>query len=383
MIRVARVEINGLTKTFRSASGELITAVDGLTLSIAAGELLVLLGPSGSGKTTTLRLIAGLDEPTSGPINIDGRSMNGVEPRDRDIAMVFQHQALFPHMTVYQNLAFGLELRKVPRAEIETRVAEAVAVLDLGGCLERQPEALSGGQRQRVALGRALVRRPGLFLFDEPLSNLDPRLRLQMRAEIARLHARLGATMIYVTHDQGEAMALADRIAVLNAGALQQLASPLELYRRPANRFVAEFIGSPPMNVLEGQLSRQSGALVFHTRAAAGTAAAGDALSLTLANADDAGLARFVGQPIALGLRPEHFTWSDNGNATGAGALEATVEVVEHLGAETYVHLSRGSQRFIARAPMDAEFGVGRKVVVQVELTRAHFFDPLTGLAVR
>jgi multiple sugar transport system ATP-binding protein len=284
-------------------------------------------------------------------------------------------------MTVYQNLAFGLELRKVPRAEIETRVAEAVAVLDLAGCLERQPEALSGGQRQRVALGRALVRRPGLFLFDEPLSNLDPRLRLQMRAEIARLHTRLGATMIYVTHDQGEAMALADRIAVLNAGALQQLASPLELYRRPANRFVAEFIGSPPMNVLEGQLSRESGALIFHTRTAEGTTAASDALSLKLANADDAGLARFVGQPIALGLRPEHFTWSDNGNATGG--LEATVEVVEHLGAETYVHLSRGSQRFIARAPVDAEFGVGRKVLVQVELTRAHFFDPLTGLALR
>src|SRR5215470_15297525 len=227
---MASVILESLTKEYRGPAGEIVPALRNLTLSVSQGELLVIVGPSGSGKTTALRLLAGLEAPTRGDIRIDGRNMRSVAARDRDIAMVFQNQALYPHMSVRENLAFGLELRKVPRGEIEQRVAEAANTLDLDGCLDRKPEALSGGQRQRVALGRALVRKPGLFLFDEPLSNLDPPLRLQMRGQIARLHARLGATMIYVTHDQGEAMALADRVAVLNRGSLQQIGKPLEIY---------------------------------------------------------------------------------------------------------------------------------------------------------
>jgi multiple sugar transport system ATP-binding protein len=240
---MARVAIEHLTKEFKGPHGEHIRALTDASLTANSGEFLVIVGPSGCGKTTTLRIIAGLEEPTGGTVQIDGEVVNSVAPKDRDIAMVFQNGALYPHMTVFENMVFGLQARKCPRAEADQRVREAAEVLDLGGCLERKPDALSGGQRQRVALGRAMVRRPKVFLFDEPLANLDAPMRLQMRAEISRLHTRLAATMIYVTHDQVEAMALGDRIAVMRDGAIQQVAKPMTLYREPANLFVAGFIG--------------------------------------------------------------------------------------------------------------------------------------------
>jgi multiple sugar transport system ATP-binding protein len=245
---MARVVIENLTKVFHGPAGEIIRAVDGVTLAIEDQEFLVLVGPSGCGKTTTLRLIAGLEEATHGTISIAGQIVTDAVPKDRDVAMVFQNHALFPHLSAYENIAFGLRLRKCPSAEIERRVMEASEMLGLNGCLKRRPEELSGGQRQRVAIGRAIVRRPRLFLFDEPLSNLDAPLRAQMRDEIAALHAQLNATIIYVTHDQVEAMTLGDRVAVMQAGVIQQVGEPVELYRRPANPFVAGFIGAMPMN---------------------------------------------------------------------------------------------------------------------------------------
>ena len=245
---MARVVIENLTKVFKGLGGQVIRAVDNISLAAEDQEFLVLVGPSGCGKTTTLRLIAGLEEATHGTISIGGRIMNGVAPKDRDVAMVFQNYALYPHMSAYENMAFGLKLRRCPKAEIERRVNEAAELLGLNGCLKRQPHELSGGQRQRVAIGRAIVRRPRLFLFDEPLSNLDAPLRAQMRDEIARLHGQLGATIIYVTHDQVEAMTLGDRVVVMQRGVIQQVGEPEELYRRPANPFVAGFIGALPMN---------------------------------------------------------------------------------------------------------------------------------------
>jgi multiple sugar transport system ATP-binding protein len=245
---MARVVIENLTKVFQGPDDEGIRAVDNLSFAVEDREFLALVGPSGCGKTTTLRLIAGLEAATQGTISIDGKIVNNVAPKDRDVAMVFQNHALFPHLSAYENMAFGLKLRKCPRAEIEKRVMEAAELLALNGCLQRQPQELSGGQRQRVAIGRAIVRRPRLFLFDEPLSNLDAPLRAQLRGEIARLHVHLRATMIYVTHDQVEAMTLGDRVAVMQAGVIQQVGEPEEIYRRPANAFVAGFIGALPMN---------------------------------------------------------------------------------------------------------------------------------------
>src|SRR6186713_1133723 len=253
---MARVVLENLTKTYPAAGKQpAIPAVKGIDLEIRDGEFMVLVGPSGCGKSTTLRLIAGLEEITGGTISIDGKIVNHVLPKDRDIAMVFQNYALYPHMSVYDNMAFGLKLRKFPKAEIQARVREAAAMLGLEPYLDRKPKALSGGQRQRVAVGRAIVRKPKVFLFDEPLSNLDAKMRVSTRTEISKLHARLGATMIYVTHDQVEAMTMGDRICVMKDGVIMQVATPLELYNRPANLFVAGFIGSPPMNFLAGIVS--------------------------------------------------------------------------------------------------------------------------------
>ena len=269
---MAQVVLEHLTKVFAGPRGEGIRAVDCVSLTVEDKELLVLLGPSGCGKTTTLRLIAGLEEATTGTVSIDGRVVNGVAPENRDIAMVFQNHALYPHMTAFENMAFGLKLRKVPRAEIAARVGEAAEILGLAACLERKPAALSGGERQRVALGRAMVRRPRVFLFDEPLSNLDAALRQQMRAEIARLRRRLVATMIYVTHDQDEALTLGDRIAVMKQGVIQQVADPMNLYRNPANLFVAGFVGSPPMNFFKGAVVSMRGGLFFQEQTPNGAA---------------------------------------------------------------------------------------------------------------
>jgi len=381
MLLMANVVIEGLTKEYRGAAGEIIPALQDLTLSVNPGELLVIVGPSGSGKTTTLRLLAGLESPTKGVIRIDGRDMRSVAARDRDIAMVFQNQALYPHMSVRENLAFGLELRKVPRAEIEQRVVAAANTLDLGGCLDRKPEALSGGQRQRVALGRALVRKPGLFLFDEPLSNLDPPLRLQMRGQIARLHARLGAAMIYVTHDQAEAMALADRIAVLNRGSLQQIGEPLQVYRRPANLFVAGFIGSPPINWFQGSIVRDVGELRFRALPSAASGSPMWVLKLDLPGNE--ALTGFVGRPVMLGLRPEHLRCCVDGSVSGPDATVAAVpEMVEHLGPETYIYLSHEGGTLIARTPGDAHIPLNRPTAVHLAMRYARFFDPETGCAI-
>jgi multiple sugar transport system ATP-binding protein len=281
---MAQVVLDRLTKVFQGRGGESVCAVDNLNLVVEDQELVVLVGPSGCGKTTTLRLIAGLEEPTAGTISINGQLVNDLPPKARDIAMVFQNHALYPHMSAYQNMAFGLKLRHYPRAEIEQRVKDTSQILDLTACLDRRPAALSGGQRQRVALGRAIVRQPKLFLLDEPLSNLDAQTRLQMRAEIARLHARLAATMIYVTHDQVEALTLGHRVAVMKAGVIQQAATPVDLYQHPANRFVAGFIGSPPMNFFNGTVLEERGALIFQEATCTGPAGS-NPISVLLDNA--------------------------------------------------------------------------------------------------
>jgi sn-glycerol 3-phosphate transport system ATP-binding protein len=305
---VAHVILDHVTKWFDND----VVALHDLSLKIEDGEFLILVGPSGCGKTTALRLVAGLDKPTSGTITIGDRVVNNVSPRDRDIAMVFQNYALYPHMTVYKNLAFGLKQRKTPKAEIDRRVREAGAMLGLDDLLKRRPAQLSGGQRQRVAMGRALVREPLAFLLDEPLSNLDAKLRVQMRAELKRIHHRLGITTIYVTHDQVEAMTLGDRIVVMSAGEVQQIGKPHDVYRHPANLFVAGFIGSPPMNLVRG-------------RAEGGRVVAGD-LSFERAGVPDG--------EVAVGFRPEALTLA----ADGVPSLSFAVDVVEPLGDEVVVH---------------------------------------------
>ncbi|PYK57877.1 MAG: sugar ABC transporter ATP-binding protein, partial [Verrucomicrobia bacterium] len=258
---MARIVLDNVSKIFKGPKGEEVRAVNNVSLTIEDREFLVLVGPSGCGKSTTLRMMAGLEEVSRGTISIDGKVVNDVEPKDRDVAMVFQNYALYPHMTVYENMAFGLKLRRYPRAEIDLRVSQAAEILGITPLLDRLPRALSGGQRQRVAVGRAIVRQPKAFLFDEPLSNLDAQMRVQMRMELSRLHQRLAVTMVYVTHDQIEAMTMGNRIAVLKNGEVQQIAGPLELYRRPANLFVAGFIGAPSMNIFRGVLSGDSDGL--------------------------------------------------------------------------------------------------------------------------
>jgi multiple sugar transport system ATP-binding protein len=320
-------------------------------------------------------MIAGLEEVSSGTIAIDGRVVNGVLPKDRDIAMVFQNYALYPHMSVYDNLAFGLKLRNFPRAEIETRVREAAALLGLEDCLQRKPKTLSGGQRQRVAVGRAIVRKPKVFLFDEPLSNLDAKMRGTMRTEISKLHARLGATMIFVTHDQVEAMTMGDRICVMKDGDIMQVAAPLALYRHPVNLFVAGFIGSPPMNFFRGTVRRTGGQLAFveaGDRPASLTLALGDTLSARATGQTD--------QPVVLGIRPEdvHDTLT-LAAPDPARTVEVRVEISEPMGAETYLHLDSGTTSFIARVRPTNRIEPGQKMKVTFDLDQAHLFDAATG----
>ena len=339
--------------------------VQGVDLEIRDGEFVVLVGPSGCGKSTTLRMVAGLEEISSGEISIGGRVVNEVLPKDRDIAMVFQNYALYPHMTVRENLAFGLKLRKVPKDEIERRIAEAAAVLGIEPYLDRRPKALSGGQRQRVAVGRAIVRNPAVFLFDEPLSNLDAKMRTQMRVEIKRLHAKLGATMIYVTHDQIEAMTMGDRIVVMEGGRIRQAGAPLEVYEHPADRFVAGFIGTPPMNFFEGRVERGAGgAPAFRFGAAI----------LPLPDAWRDRLAAVADGPATLGVRPEAVAPAADG-AAGA-AIDAEVDVVEPMGAETYVYAAAEGASFIARVPSGAPVRAGTRARFLLDLTRASLFGP-------
>src|SRR5579863_3863007 len=328
---MARVTLDSVRKIYDSAPSTVV--VRDVSLDVADGEFVVLVGPSGCGKTTTLRMIAGLESVTAGRLLIDDRVVNDVPPKDRDIAMVFQNYALYPHMTVRENMAFALVLRKLAKPDIATRVAQAADVLGLTDVLDRTPKELSGGQRQRVAIGRAIVRQPRVFLFDEPLSNLDAKLRLEMRREIARLHRELSATMIYVTHDQVEAMTLGDRIAVMNKGAVQQIDAPRALYDRPANRFVATFIGSPAMNMIDGTVDRG----VFRTATGALTFAAPPSLD---------------GRRLTLGLRPEHLAPIPNGAAPVT--LRARVELIEPLGSEALLHVRSADGELTARVAPDA-----------------------------
>ncbi len=367
----AAVRVRELTKTYLDDKGRpLVTAVKSLNLDVSDGELMVLVGPSGCGKTTILRLIAGLEQVTSGSIEIGGRIVNELEPKDRSIAMVFQNYALYPHMTAFENMAFGLKLAKQRKEDIRKTVAQVAAALELDQVLDRLPSALSGGQRQRVALGRAIVRNPRVFLFDEPLSNLDAQMRVQMRTEIARLHARLKTTMLYVTHDQAEAMTLGDRICVLNEGAIMQVADPLTLYRRPANLFVAGFIGSPPMNLLPGRVERRGDALCF---VASGEPAP---LVVPLQGRLEKPAGRFLEESVVLGVRPEHLAAAPNG--AGAAAAVFPVELVEHLGAETILHLKAGEHSLAARIYGEQHCRPGEPLSVDVRLDQLHLFDPRT-----
>ena len=376
---MARVVLENLLKIFPEKGGPGVAAVKNITLEIEDREFMVLVGPSGCGKSTTLRMIAGLEEITSGTVAIGGQVVNEVLPKDRDIAMVFQNYALYPHMTVYENMAFGLRLRKFPKAEIEARVHEAATMLGLEGYLERKPKALSGGQRQRVALGRAIVRKPKVFLFDEPLSNLDAKMRVSTRTEISKLHVRLGATMIYVTHDQVEAMTMGDRICVMKDGNIMQVAEPLELYNRPANLFVAGFIGSPPMNFFRGTL-RRAGDHVSFVEDNPGGAPLTIALDEVLAGRSSGHLDR----PVVLGVRPEAVHDSLLVASPDPGrTAEVRVEVAEPMGAETLLYLFTGATSFIARVSPTDRFDAGQKVQVTFDLSHAHLFDPATELALR
>ena len=367
---MARVEIRNLGKAFPGPKDGEVWALRHVELAVADGEFLALVGPSGAGKSTLLRIIAGLEDATEGTLSIGGRAMDSVPPQDRDIAMVFQNHALYPHLTARENMAVGLKLRKLPPPEIARRLAEAVAMLGLASCLERRPAELSGGERQRVALGRALVRRPKVFLFDEPLSNLDARMRGQMRTEIRRLYQQLGVAMIYVTHDQAEAMTMGDRIAVMKGGVIQQVAAPLVLYRQPANLFVAGFVGSPPMNFWHGQLAANGGAVWFE--------ASGGSLRVQLPEELAQRLATAIGREIILGLRPEHIS-CDGGPGGVLGT--ATVEMIETTGAETDLHLTAGGESFVARLPAGPLWKPGDKIPFGFDLGRAHFFDPTTEMA--
>ncbi|MHB8523914.1 MAG: ABC transporter ATP-binding protein [Limisphaerales bacterium] len=379
---MARVVLENLSKIFKGAKGEEVCALNNASLVVEDRELLVLVGPSGCGKSTTLRMIAGLEEITRGTIAIDGVVVNRVEPKDRDIAMVFQNYALYPHMTVYENMAFGLKLRKLPKDQIKQRVNEAAEILGLAPYLDRLPKALSGGQRQRVAVGRAIVRKPKVFLFDEPLSNLDAQMRAQTRVEISKLHQRLGATMIYVTHDQVEAMTMGDRIVVMNAGVIQQVADPMTLYHQPANLFVAGFIGSPPMNFFRGAVAQNGETLVFQEQDEKGAAPAGG-LALRVTRTMARSLAGFVGRKIVLGLRPEDIAEDGGTGSPSAGETgEARVEVVEPLGAETHLHLTTGAHAFVARVQARSRTEVKQRLRLAFDMSKAHFFDPSTGLTV-
>lgn len=356
---MASVELKNVVKIYDGA----VRAVDNATFTAKDKELVIIVGPSGCGKTTTLRLIAGLEELTEGNILIDGKLVNNVSPKNRDIAMVFQNYALYPHMTVYENIAFGLRIRKYPKDKIQTLVTEAAQILDIEELLYRKPKALSGGQRQRVALGRAIVRKPKVFLFDEPLSNLDAKLRVQMRAEILNLHDRLGATMIYVTHDQVEAMTMADRIVVMRSGIVQQIGPPMELYNHPANLFVAGFIGSPPMNFIRVHIEEDRGKIFAHEGAIV--------TEITGKNAER--VRRYIGKEAILGIRPEDIACREM--ATGAKSIRARVAAVEVLGSELHVSAEIGKHTIVARVPPQDDLRIGDTVYIENAVEKAIFFD--------
>jgi multiple sugar transport system ATP-binding protein len=408
---VARIELDAVTKQFPDGT----TAVRSLDLAVGDGELLVLVGPSGCGKTTALRMVAGLEEVTAGTISIDGQPVNDVEPRHRDIAMVFQSYALYPHLSVYDNMAFSLKYRGgVPRAEIRKRVTDAARILELEPFLQRKPRQLSGGQRQRVAMGRAIVRQPRAFLMDEPLSNLDAKLRVQMRAEIAQLQRSLGVTTIYVTHDQTEAMTLGSRVAVISGGVLQQVAAPQQLYRRPDNLFVASFIGSPPMNLIDATLERAGAAGTTPVGATpAGTTPAGPVVVFgehrlpvpARVLSEHPALDRFLGERVVIGIRPEHlrdvaFARDDGGNGYGGTqpVIELPIRLREELGSEVYLHAAIGAAAhvnadiaddvrslatIVAKMDPRTQIAEGQNARIAVDAAELQFFDPDSGACLR
>ncbi|MGE5611334.1 MAG: ABC transporter ATP-binding protein [Bacillota bacterium] len=372
---MAQVDLEKVTKIYPGG----ITAVDGVDLSIADQEFVVLVGPSGCGKSTTLRMVAGLEEISSGVIKIGSKPVNDVSPKNRDVAMVFQNYALYPHMTVYKNLAFGLMLRKVAKAEIHRRVMEAARMLDLEPLLDRKPKALSGGQRQRVAVGRAIVREPAAFLFDEPLSNLDAKLRVTTRAELKRLHHRLKTTTIYVTHDQEEAMTLGDRIVVMKDGRIQQADAPLETYNHPVNRFVAGFIGMPPMNFFDGAIRLADGQVVFEegrlTKVGELTLP-GTGFRLVIPERLRTVMADRVGKHVVLGIRPEHIHLQpiDDGSRSW---LDVKLSVIEPLGNDMDIYMDTPlHDHVVGRVEAQGGLQAGSQVRVYVDLRKIHCFEP-------
>jgi len=361
---MATVTFDGIVKKF----GEVV-AVNDLNLGINDGEFMVLVGPSGCGKTTSLRMIAGLEEITEGTLSIGDRVVNHVAPKDRDIAMVFQSYALYPHMTVYDNMAFGLKLRKTPKDEIKRRVNEAATMLSAQNLLDRKPRELSGGQRQRVALGRAIVREPAVFLMDEPLSNLDAKLRVQTRAEIARLHQRLGTTTVYVTHDQVEAMTMGERIAVMSEARLQQVGSPQALYDHPDNRFVAGFIGSPSMNFIDVTVQRDGDKVTLKA----------DGVDIPMPDRYKASMKSHSGDKVVLGVRPEHLDVKQDGPS---GSLNGNADVVEYLGNEELIHFTVGELDIVALIGSENRVKPGDDLTLEVLLDKVHLFNPDSTLAI-
>ncbi len=360
---MASLSITEVTKSFGA-----VEVLHPLSLEIPHKEFLVLVGPSGCGKTTLLRMIAGLEDITSGTIAIDGRVVNDLQPKDRDVAMVFQDYALYPHMTVYENMAFGLLYREGPKDQIRRRVENAARILNIEDYLTRRPRQLSGGQRQRVAMGRAIVRDPKVFLFDEPLSNLDAKLRVQMRTEMKKLHKRVATTSIYVTHDQVEAMTLADRVVVMREGRVEQIGTPDAIYNQPASVFVAGFIGAPTMNLVAARLDAHDGALVVTL---------GSEAAFVVPEAHATGYRAWIGKDVIFGLRPEDLAWTTAG--VDAMTLEVTASVVEPLGADTLVFFEISGLEMVARLPPEAARDTGDCVRLRPDLRRMHLFDPASG----
>lgn len=353
---MAAVRLEEISKIYDKG----VRAVDAVNFTVQDGEFVVLVGPSGCGKSTTLRMIAGLEDISDGKLYIGERQVNEVPPKDRDIAMVFQNYALYPHMTVFDNMAFGLKLRHFSKTEIKQRVDEAARIVDLQDLLERKPKALSGGQRQRVAVGRAIVRQPKVFLFDEPLSNLDAKLRVQMRFEIAKLHRELNATIIYVTHDQVEAMTMANRIVVMNAGKVQQVDTPLNLYNHPKNKFVAGFIGSPAMNFITGSINE------------AGVFSNEQQLSIVLKNQT------LKNRAVTLGIRPEDIYAQKTSEEVRYQSFTTLIEMTEPMGNETFLHFNLGNTKMVARVNPATAPKVGERTQLYLDTEKLHFFDAAT-----
>ncbi len=359
-----------LKNIFKVYPGD-VTAVSDFNLEIKDKEFIILVGPSGCGKSTTLRMIAGLEEISKGELYIGDRLVNDVAPKDRDIAMVFQNYALYPHMTVYKNMAFGLEQRKVPKEVIKEKVEEAARILDIEHLLKRKPKALSGGQRQRVALGRAMVRDPAVFLLDEPLSNLDAKLRAQMRTEITKLHQRLGTTFVYVTHDQTEAMTMGDRIVVMKDGFIQQVDTPQNLYDKPCNKFVAGFIGSPQMNFLSGVIEKKDGGYLCRIGQLE--------LPLPKAKGGSEVFGPYVGRQVLMGVRPEDIHDGDrSGENPDCVAVTANVEIAEMMGSEIYLYMTVEGNNLTARVPSHNIYKTGSNVAISIAMDRVHLFDAET-----